>query len=81
MTLVNTAGQTTVTVAATDVAGNMEATHSESVIVQMGTAGTGFACAGPTPTSFTMPAHGTLVVTGTAVINGSSGPFTRTINF
>ena len=66
MTLVSTAGQTTVTVAATDVAGNREATHSESVIVQAGPAGTGFACAGQTPTSFAMPAHGTLVVTGSS---------------
>ena len=68
-------GRTALTYAATDVAGNIETTHSETVIV-----GHGFACATPTP-SFTLPDAGTLVLSGTATAGGTSYPFNQTIPF
>jgi hypothetical protein len=70
-----TPGQTTLTYAATDLAGNQAAPQAETVVV-----GVGFACAGP-QASFSVPAHGTLVLTGTATVNGESYPFSRTIPF
>lgn len=63
------AGLTTLTFAATDKVGNAEVTRSESIIV-----GRGFACAGPTPT-FSLPAHGTLDVAGTATTGSKTSPF------
>ncbi len=72
---ITTPGLTTLTYAATDAAGNKGASQSESVIV-----GLGFACAGPTPT-FSLPQHGTLLVTGTATSNGKSAPFSQSIPF
>ncbi len=68
-------GVTTLTYAATDVAGNQEATRSESVIV-----GGDLACAGPTPT-FSLPRHGTLQLNGTATANGRTYFFNRSISF
>jgi endo-1,4-beta-xylanase len=68
-------GRTALTYAASDVAGNIEATHSETVIV-----GHGFACATPTP-SFTLPDAGTLVLSGMATAGGTSYPFNQTIAF
>jgi hypothetical protein len=68
-------GRTTLIFAATDNAGNTDATHSETLIV-----GHGFACATPTP-SFSMPDAGTLVLSGTATVGGSSYPFNQTIPF
>jgi len=68
-------GRTALTYATSDVAGNIEATHSETVIV-----GHGFACATPTP-SFTVPDAGTLVLSGIATASGTSYPFNQTIPF
>jgi hypothetical protein len=68
-------GRTVLTYAASDVAGNTESTHSETVIV-----GHGFSCATPTP-GFSLPDQGALVVTGTASIRGTSVPFNQTIPF
>jgi len=66
-------GRTVLTDAATDRAGNLEATHSETLII-----GHGFACATPTP-SFSLPDAGTLVLSGTATAGGTSSPFNATI--
>jgi hypothetical protein len=68
-------GRTTLTYAATDVAGNTQTTSSESLIV-----GHGFACATSTP-SFSLPDAGSLVLSGTAMVNGRSLPFQQTIPF
>jgi hypothetical protein len=69
-------GLTTLTFAATDVAGNIETTKSESVLV-VGP----LACAAPTPASFTFPTHGTLVISGTVTTGGTTIPFNQTVNF
>ncbi|MBV9543602.1 MAG: hypothetical protein JOY61_04430, partial [Chloroflexi bacterium] len=58
-----------------DVAGNQEHTTSQSTII-----GAGYACSGPSP-SFSMPAHGTLLMTGAAASNGQSYPFSANIPF
>jgi hypothetical protein len=68
-------GVTRITYSATDVAGNVSATRSQTVVV-----GLGFACSGPTAT-FSMPKHGTLDVTGTASANGKTYPFSQIISF
>ncbi|MBV9170099.1 MAG: hypothetical protein JOZ81_08455 [Chloroflexi bacterium] len=68
-------GMTTLTASATDVAGNVAPKQSEAVFVA-----SGFGCAGPTP-GFNLPQHGTVVLTGTATINGQSIPFHDTIHF
>lgn len=73
-------GLTTLTFAAKDVAANNEATKSESVVVGTGDDHFRFACAAPTPT-FVIPTHGSVVVTGTVTINGTTSPFSKTITF
>jgi hypothetical protein len=73
-------GLTTLTYAAKDVAGNSEATKSESVLVGRADNFIGFACASPTPT-FTIPDHGKLVVSGTITSSGITLPFNQTITF
>lgn len=72
-------GRTTLTYAATDVAGNEEAQKSLSVVVGRGDDdGVRFACAAPTP-SFALPAHGTLLLAGTITTNGQTVPFSKTV--
>lgn len=76
-------GLSTLTFAATDVVGNRESTQSQStgvVIIGRGDDGVTFGCAAPTPV-FAMPAHGTLVVSGTATGVGFTVPFSKTILF
>jgi hypothetical protein len=68
-------GVSTITYSGADSAGNLSTSSRQTVIV-----GLGFACAAPTPT-FTVPAHGILTVTGTAVANGRSYPFNQSITF
>jgi hypothetical protein len=73
-------GLTTLTYAAKDVAGNQEATKSESILVGRADNTLGFACAAPTPT-FTIPTHGSLAVSGTVTTGGITLPFSATITF
>jgi hypothetical protein len=73
---ITTRGLTTLTYAAKDMAGNQEATRSESVIV-----GLGYACAGPTPAPVKWPTHGTLLITGTPTVTSRSYPVNLTISF
>ncbi len=73
-------GFTTLTYAAADVAGNNEATKSVTVLAGNSGTGLGFACGAPTP-MFTLPSHGSAIVTGTATVGTTSIPFTITIRF
>jgi hypothetical protein len=78
---VSAAGLTTVVYAATDKVGNQQANRSLGVVVGSVDEGKiAFACAAPTP-SFAMPAHGILVLTGTATLNGFTVPFSKTLHF
>jgi hypothetical protein len=78
--LISNNGLTTLTFAAKDVAGNQEATKSESILSGRGDDGLAYACAAPTPT-FTIPTHGSISATGTVVINGTTYPFSKTVSF
>ena len=73
-------GVTTLTYQATDNAGNQEQPNSETVLVGPSNRPP-FACALPTPESFTIPAHGSVTVTGTATIGGQTYPFNTTIRY
>jgi hypothetical protein len=75
---VTAGGVTAVTYKATDRAGNVEATHSQTVLAAPGTVS--FACSAPTP-AFTVPTHGSVTVTGTANSRGRSSSFTRTVQY
>ena len=39
-----------------------------------------FACAAPTP-GFSLPPHGSLVLTGTLTVNGQTKTFSKTVKF
>jgi hypothetical protein len=73
-------GVTRLTYQATDNAGNQEQPNSETVLVGPSNRPP-FACALPTPESFTIPAHGSVTITGTATIGGQTFPFTTTIRY
>lgn len=73
-------GVTPLTYQATDNAGNREQPNSETVLVGPSN-GPPFACALPTPESFTIPAHGAVTVTGTATIGDRTFPFSTTIRY
>ena len=66
---------TAVSYAATDMAGKQEAIKRQTIVI-----GYGFACAGPQST-FTLPPHGMLVLSGSAAINGTTIPFNTNISF
>jgi hypothetical protein len=77
---ITTPGVTTLSYQATDNAGNQEQPNSETVLI--GPAGRPpFACALATPASFTIPAHGSVTVTGTATIGQGTFPFSTTIRY
>jgi hypothetical protein len=78
--LISNNGLTTLTFAAKDVAGNQEATKSESILAGRGDDGFAYACAAPTPT-FTIPTHGSVAASGTVVISGQTYPFSKTISY
>jgi hypothetical protein len=73
-------GVTTLSYQATDNAGNQEQPNSETVLVGPSNRPP-FACALPTPASFTIPAHGAVTVTGTATIADHTFPFNTTIRY
>jgi hypothetical protein len=73
-------GVTRLTYQATDQAGNQEQPNSETVLVGPSNRPP-FACALPTPESFTIPAHGSVTVTGTATIGQGTFPFSTTIRY
>jgi hypothetical protein len=73
-------GVTTLSYQATDNAGNQEQPNRQTVLVGPSNAPP-FACALPTPASFTIPAHGSVTVTGTATIGDRSFPITTTIRY
>jgi hypothetical protein len=73
-------GVTTLTYQATDNAGNREQPNSETVLVGPSNLPP-FACALPTPESFTIPAHGSVTITGTATIGDRTFPFNTTIRY
>jgi hypothetical protein len=73
-------GVTTLTYSASDNAGNQEEPNSETVLVGPSNRPP-FACALPTPASFTIPAHGSVTVTGTATIGQGTFPFSTTIRY
>ena len=73
-------GVTRLTYRAIDNAGNQEEPNSETVLVGPSN-GPPFACALPTPESFTIPDHGAVTVTGTATIGDHTFPFTTTIRY
>jgi hypothetical protein len=73
-------GVTTLSYQATDNAGNQEQPNSETVLVGPANRPP-FACALPTPESFTIPAHGSVTVTGTATIGDHTFPFSTTIRY
>jgi hypothetical protein len=73
-------GVTTLTYSASDNAGNQEEPNSETVLVGPSDRPP-FACALPTPASFTIPAHGSVTVTGTATIGQGTFPFSTTIRY
>jgi hypothetical protein len=78
---ISATGVTTLAYAAVDRVGNQETSHSLKVLA--GTVDNGkasFACAAPAPT-FALPAHGTLVLTGTATVNGVTAPFSKSLRF
>jgi hypothetical protein len=75
-----TPGVTTLTYQATDNAGNQEQPNSQTVLVGPSNAPP-FACALPTPASFTIPAHGSVTITGTATIGDRSFPFSTTVRY
>jgi hypothetical protein len=77
---ITTPGVTTLTYQATDNAGNQEQPNSETVLVGPSNRPP-FACALPTPESFTIPAHGSVTVTGTATIGQGTFPFNTTIRY
>jgi hypothetical protein len=77
---ITTPGVTTLTYQATDNAGNQEQPNSETVLVGPSNRPP-FACALPTPESFTIPAHGSVTITGTATIGDRTFPFTTTIRY
>jgi hypothetical protein len=77
---ITTPGVTTLTYQATDNAGNQEQPNSETVLVGPSNRPP-FACALPTPESFTIPAHGSVTVTGTATIGQGTFPFSTTIRY
>jgi hypothetical protein len=77
---ITTPGATTLTYSATDNAGNQEQPNSETVLVAPSN-GPPFACALPTPESFTIPAHGSVTVTGTATLGAHTFPFSTTIRY
>ena len=79
-TTITASGLTTLSFAATDMAGNPEGTKSESVIIGFGEDRVGFGCAMPTP-NFATPTHGTLAVKGTVTVYGVTYPFSKTITF
>jgi hypothetical protein len=68
---INKPGRTILAYSAQDTAANQEASNSLTILVGAGDDGLSFACTLPMP-AFTIPPHGTLVVSGTATIN--SGP-------
>jgi hypothetical protein len=73
-------GVTRLTYSAIDKTGNREQTRSETVLVGPSN-WPPFGCALPTPGSFAIPAHGAVIVTGTAAIGGRTFPFTTTIRY
>jgi hypothetical protein len=77
---ITTPGVTTLTYQATDNAGNQEQPNSETVLVGPSNRPP-FACALPTPESFTIPAHGSVTITGTATIGQGTFPFNTTIRY
>ena len=78
---ISAAGLTTLTYSATDTTGNQEASKSLSMFVgSVDNGKTLLACAAPTPT-FALPAHGTLVLTGTVTVNGLTSSFSKTFKF
>jgi hypothetical protein len=77
---ITTPGVTTLTYQATDNAGNQEQPNSETMLVGPSNRPP-FACALPTPESFTIPAHGSVTVTGTATIGQGTFPFSTTIRY
>jgi hypothetical protein len=77
---ITTPGVTRLTYSATDNAGNQEPANSETVLVGPSNRPP-FACALPTPESFTIPAHGSVTVTGTATIGDRTFPFSTTIRY
>jgi hypothetical protein len=77
---ITTPGVTRLTYQATDNAGNQEQPNSETVLVGPSNRPP-FACALPTPESFTIPAHGSVTITGTATIGQGTFPFNTTIRY
>jgi hypothetical protein len=73
-------GVTRLTYSAKDKAANQEQTRSKTVLVGPSN-WPPFGCSLPTPGSFAIPVHGSVTVTGTAIIGGRTFPFTTTIRY
>jgi hypothetical protein len=77
---ITTPGVTTLTYSAIDDAGNQEQPNRETVLIGPSNRPP-VACALPTPESFTIPAHGSVTITGTATIGNHTFPFNTTIRY